>query len=106
MKQKRKVDKKLLKLVGSRPCYICGFKGKINNDAHHVKSKKSGGDDVEYNLVSLCSKHHREIHDYGINKFSTIYPTFSIWLARNNWEYCSITNKWKNFNKAGSFLGE
>lgn len=99
MKQKRIIDNELLKSVGQRPCYICRSKGSVNNDTHHVKSKKSGGDDLEHNLVSLCRKHHTEIHQYGLNKFSEIYPKFTIWLAQNNWEFCSITNKWKHFNK-------
>lgn len=105
MKQKRAINNKLLKEVGSRPCYVCNYKGSINNDAHHVKSKKSGGEDVESNLVSLCRKHHQEIHQYGINKFCNLYPKFSIWLSKNDWYFCPTTEKWKQ-SKGGNILGQ
>ncbi len=68
-KQKRKIDKALLDSYHEKIC-------KINDKdcfgqvvAHHVKTKKSGGGDVESNLWPLCVRHHRSIHDLGVYTF-------------------------------------
>ena len=41
-------------------CFICGKLGQT--DKHHIKSKGSGGDDKEENLIELCRKCHTELH--------------------------------------------
>ena len=48
-------------------CEYCGKKNCYTN-THHIKSKGSGGDDVEDNLIELCSNCHRAVHDGLISK--------------------------------------
>lgn len=68
-KVKRMVDRELLDSFHDRPCRI-GNKDCFGQVvAHHVKTKKSGGGDVEANLWALCVFHHRSIHDLGTYTF-------------------------------------
>jgi hypothetical protein len=94
----RIVNKELLKQIRSKRCIVCGA---LDPDPHHVKSKKSGGDDVESNLMPLCREHHQEIHKIGINKFITKYPVAKYWLLNNGWELNPLTMKWYQ-SKAGT----
>ena len=59
-KDKRIVNKKLLK-DKKGVCQICGTPGQT--EKHHIKTKGSGGDDTEENLIEVCRKCHRLIHD-------------------------------------------
>lgn len=59
-KNKRIVNKKLLK-DKKGICKICGRVGQT--EKHHIKSKGSGGNDTEENLIEVCRKCHRLIHD-------------------------------------------
>ena len=59
-KNKRIVNKKLLK-DKKGICQICGKTGQT--EKHHKKTKGSGGDDTEENLIEVCRKCHRLIHD-------------------------------------------
>lgn len=59
-KNKRIVNKKLLK-DKKGICEICKTKGQT--EKHHKKTKGSGGDDTEENLIEVCRKCHRLIHD-------------------------------------------
>lgn len=59
-KNKRIVNKKLLK-DKKGICEICHTKGQT--EKHHKKTKGSGGDDTEENLIEVCRKCHRLIHD-------------------------------------------
>lgn len=59
-KNKRIVNKKLLK-DKKGICQICGKAGPT--EKHHKKTKGSGGDDTEENLIEVCRKCHRLIHD-------------------------------------------
>ncbi|MET0660393.1 MAG: DUF222 domain-containing protein [Steroidobacteraceae bacterium] len=48
----------------------CRFPGCTNTrhvDAHHIKHWVNGGDTRPSNLVSLCSFHHRKVHEGGID---------------------------------------
>lgn len=63
-KNKRVVDKKLLKDKKGK-CEICGKTGQT--EKHHIKTKGSGGDDLPQNLIEVCRKCHRLIHDGKIN---------------------------------------
>ncbi len=93
MKPKRIKNTKLLDEVRSIPCLACcsiALKSGVNvNDllesavrshAHHVISVGAGGDDVAGNLMSLCSRHHREIHQVGRRAMSELYPVVADWL--------------------------
>ncbi len=59
-KNKRIVNKKLLKDKKGK-CEICGKSAQT--EKHHKKTKGSGGDDTEENLIEVCRKCHRLIHD-------------------------------------------
>lgn len=59
-KNKRIVNKKLLK-DKKGICEICGKRGQT--EKHHKKTKGSGGNDTEDNLIEVCRKCHRMIHD-------------------------------------------
>lgn len=58
-KQKRIVDKKLLKNKKGI-CEIC--RKKTHTEKHHIKTKGSGGDDTEDNLIEVCRICHTKIH--------------------------------------------
>lgn len=74
-----------------KPCLLCGAMA----DPHHVKTKKSGGDDVESNLVPLCRKHHSETHNLGVTTFANKHSKFKDWLIANGWELNTFNNKWQ-----------
>lgn len=59
-KQARIENKKLLH-DKKGICQQCGRKG--YTEKHHIKTKGSGGDDVEENLIEVCRICHRLIHD-------------------------------------------
>lgn len=58
-KEKRIVNKKLLK-DKKGVCEICGKKGQT--EKHHIKTKGSGGNDTEENLIEVCRICHTKIH--------------------------------------------
>ena len=60
IKDKKKIDDK------KHDCEYCGKKQCWTNK-HHIKSKGSGGNDTDDNLIELCGDCHRKVHD-GIIK--------------------------------------
>ena len=58
-KQKRIVNKKLLQ-DKKGICQLCGKK--TQTEKHHKKTKGSGGDDTEENLIEVCRMCHTKIH--------------------------------------------
>lgn len=56
--------KVLTRKVMSRDGFKCRCCGSRNNlTAHHITFRSQGGDDVEYNLITLCSQNcHEAIH--------------------------------------------
>lgn len=46
---------------GAPCCIYCGAPKSI--ELHHVVSRGRGGMGIESNLVCLCSRHHRELHN-------------------------------------------
>lgn len=82
MKQKRIEDKKLMKELRERPCIVCEYSP---CDPHHIKSKGSGGPDLEWNLLTLCHKHHVEIHQLGLRKFGTQNPIVLMVMGSMGW---------------------
>ena len=83
-KYKRKKDRKLLNEIKSQDCIICETSP---CDPAHIKSVKSGGDDVEHNVVPLCRVHHREQHDIGHYRFALRYPKYNDVLNKKGWEW-------------------
>ncbi len=69
-KPKRIVSHALIEYYKSQGCAVCGWKP---CDAHHLKSRGAGGDDVPENLISLCRRHHCEAHRIGRRKFLDKY---------------------------------
>ena len=41
-------------------CAVCGVETDLHH--HHFKPKSHGGDDLDTNMLTLCTEHHREIH--------------------------------------------
>lgn len=74
-------NQKLLSQVRAEPCVLCGKK----SDACHVKSKGSGGDDIETNLLSMCREHHRLQHYKGWKNFIDLHPRVEEILSEKGW---------------------
>ena len=98
-KTKRIVDLPLLESIRKNSrCVVCGDR---YPDPHHVKSKKSGGDDVQENLMPLCRLHHTEVHKIGLNKFTDKYTKARNWLLSNDYEINDILMRWIRPKKGG-----
>ena len=58
-----------LKFLGDK-CFVCGSKDKL--EAHHIEPQAMGGEDIQTNIVTLCSVCHKVISIYhrrlGISK--------------------------------------
>ena len=65
-KNERKKNKKLIN-EKKHNCEYCGKKNCWTNK-HHIKSKGSGGDDTENNLIELCGVCHVKAHSGAISK--------------------------------------
>ena len=65
-KNERIKDKKLMDKK-EHNCEYCHKKNCYTN-THHVKTKGSGGNDTEDNLIELCGDCHRKVHDGKISK--------------------------------------
>jgi hypothetical protein len=45
-------------------CQVPGCSRSANNEEHHIRFRSQGGSDETWNLVTICSMHHRRgIHD-------------------------------------------
>lgn len=51
--------------VLSRDNYKCYFNNKCTEKlhVHHIKFRSTGGTDNPLNLITLCEKHHKQVHD-------------------------------------------
>lgn len=58
--------------MAKKPCEIC--KSHRNNSAHHIITRARQGGDHQWNLITLCFDHHREIHDKPLSEFIEKYP--------------------------------
>lgn len=82
-KIKRVEDRALLDSFWGLPCAICSTKeGTV---AHHIKSKKSGGPDEDWNLLPLCMIHHTEIHKRGPSFMLQKYFHLNCILRKKGW---------------------
>lgn len=88
-------NRSLLDEYHSMRCLACNRIGGVV--AHHIKSKKSGGDDVRENLMPLCQRHHREVHDRGLKEFSIKYLGVKNFLLSNGWEFDKFKNRWTRY---------
>lgn len=80
-KPKRIVDKKLLKTYHDKFCLLCSEKA----TPAHIKTRGSGGDDVDFNLMPLCRWHHSEQHARGWKKFAGAHPRIAWALEARGW---------------------
>ena len=53
------------KQVAAKFNYRCVIDFKRYSSLHHIVPRSMGGEDNEENLVTLCQKHHREVHNTG-----------------------------------------
>ena len=49
-------------------CQICGSKDHV--EGHHIVDYAFGGAASVDNIISLCHKHHRDVHDGKLNIFN------------------------------------
>ena len=59
-------------------CTICG---NISDAPHHVVTRGAGGTDNSKNLLALCTTHHTEIGQIGVQTFANKYPVVKHWIA-------------------------
>lgn len=106
MKPTRHVDLELLAQVRLLPCLACAARdpeaaraavGDKSNETHphHLKTRGSGGGDVDRNLLPLCFHHHRQIHQKGISYMNHKYPTIAAWLSLAGWQWDPLIG-WHN----------
>lgn len=95
MKNKRIVNRQLLNTYNNQPCLICG--SEETTVGHHLKTKGSGGHDIEINIIPVCYLHHIEqLHKMGLTKFANIHPIVIKFLISNGWQFNDFTEKWFN----------
>ena len=82
-KPERKKDRDLLNTYHTKRCIVCSRQG---CDPCHIKSKGSGGDDSEENLISLCRVHHTEQHAKGHYHMATKYKMYANCIESKGWE--------------------
>lgn len=88
---KRIINKQLLEESREWECVICG---RIDTGmAHHVFTVGSGGNDVEWNLMPLCLKHHCMVHTEGLNKMAKNRKIIT-WLKENDWYFNEPRGRW------------
>lgn len=87
--------KKLKNYKSNNPCVVCKESRDGMVSFHHLTTRAAG--DEQENLISLCQKHHTEIHQIGMVKFSKKYPDVNSWLENNGWELTDTTGivKWR-----------
>ena len=60
-KNKTKLEKERLEIIGNMPCYACFIDGKeINAEVHHIRNKTGLGlRPSHFDTIPLCYSHHR-----------------------------------------------
>lgn len=86
LKSSRVQNVEILAEVRKRPCQVCNRRGV---DAHHIKTKGSGGPDSEWNLLPLCRIHHSEVHQSGLDRFTQKYPQVKMMMIAMGWMFSS-----------------
>jgi len=83
-KQMVEKDPLFIKAIGKLPCLACGIEGRT--EAHHVKTRGSGGGDDAWNVIPLCALHHQRWHQVGWIAFCRSYPHVFQHLHRLGWQ--------------------
>lgn len=60
------------------------------SDPCHIKTRGSGGDDVESNLIPMCRQHHTEQGQIGWVRFCAKYPKAENELAEKGWRVFEV----------------
>lgn len=85
----------LLKEKREVPCELCNSHNNVAG--YHIKTKGSGGHDIEENLISLCFHCHiTKLHQWGLNRFCEVYPKMVEILKNKGWYYCEVLKKWRH----------
>ena len=65
-------------------CICCGEHKDLQ--VHHIRSVGRGGGDIPYNLLVVCFKCHRLIHDRGTHIYKT-WPHVWEYMQKLGWVY-------------------
>lgn len=81
-------DPKFVAQIRALPCMACGRHGMT--EAHHVKTRGSGGGDEPWNLLPLCTEHHTmgaygQAWHRGRNAFLNTFPHIRLHLEKLGW---------------------
>ncbi len=93
-KIKRIVNEAIKSEIRELPCLICG---NPEVDACHIKSRGSGGDDSEENLISFCRIHHIEQHKIGWYRMARKYTQVADYLYAKDWTFTPLGKIVKNY---------
>lgn len=63
-------SKKYLQFIQNQPCVICGS---VPSDPHHIEAGGMGIKTDDTRVISLCRKHHSEVHATGKKSFQVKY---------------------------------
>ena len=83
-KKIRREDNILIAKMRSEDCFFCQVSGP--SEVHHLKSRKSGGPDVEWNLVPVCRPCHVEVHKRGLLFMMQKYLYAVAKLLKKGWK--------------------
>lgn len=86
-------DAELVARVGMLPCQACGVHPA--GDAHHIKTRGAGGQDLQWNLMPLCRGHHRAVHDKGLTTLARDHMGVLTFLEQNGWTFDEFMRRWQ-----------
>lgn len=73
-------------------CQCPGCKSRNNLHGHHLKFRSEGGDDADYNLLTLCDNCHQALHE----RYWFIKPLLPEGgFDANEGLLCDFTSLWK-----------
>lgn len=82
-KPKRIEDRKLLDRKRLEPCSACGLEDEERVDPHHLNTVGASGDDLDENVIPLCSEHHTYLHARGLIDTVLKFKGVLEWLYKN-----------------------
>lgn len=90
-KNRRVESQSTINEVKKMSCILCGATSNI--DAHHLKSRGSGGGDEFFNLLPVCRAHHSLIHSQGLIRLAEGNPVVMIELNRRGWYVKTLSDE-------------
>jgi hypothetical protein len=86
-KPQRIEDEELLARRRIEACWVCGraSRADLRNQASHIKTRGSGGDDLEWNVISKCARCHSEWGTVGAVTFIKRHPAFGSRIYALGW---------------------